>query len=43
MKKHSFIDLGEDILIFSAGVSFLLGITSFLVKLYEDLIFSAVH
>jgi hypothetical protein len=43
MGKHSFIDRGADMLIFTAGVSFLLTVTAFLVKLYEEMIFSILH
>ncbi len=42
MKRKSAIDLGTDILIFSSGVTLLLGITVYLVELYEKLIAAAL-
>jgi hypothetical protein len=42
MKRNSVINLGADILIFSSGVTLLLGITVYLIGLYEQLIRAAL-
>ncbi len=43
MKKHSFLNLGVDMVIFTAGVSFLFTVTVYLMKLYEEMIGSVLH
>ncbi len=42
MKRHSFLNLGLDLVIFSVGLSLLTGITLYLLETYELLIVSAV-
>ena len=36
--KHTFINRGADLLIFSLGVALLFGITAYLMDAYEELI-----
>ena len=42
MKKFAFINIGIDLVIFSAGVALLTGVTFFLISVYESLIAAAI-